>query len=68
MLTGTGGGGGVGVWGGGVVDEGGGKRWMKCRGNEEIKIGTKKYDGEEDTAIKKTASFEVMCVFYPCEA
>lgn len=25
--------------------EGGGKRWMKCRGNEEIKIGTRKCQG-----------------------
>lgn len=33
--------------------EGGGKRWMKCRGNEEIKIAIGKYRGKEDTAKKK---------------
>lgn len=26
---------------------------MKCRGNDEIKIGTRRYEGKEDTALKK---------------
>ncbi len=42
--------------------EGGGKRWMKCRGNEEIKIGLRKYRGEEDTA-KNSSSFKVSSVY-----
>lgn len=28
----------------------GGKRWMKCRGNEEIKIGMRKYQVRKGTA------------------
>lgn len=56
VLTGTGG---VGRWWVGGVDdrerEGGGKRWMKCIGNEEIKI------GNEENRINRGKSGKGVC-------
>lgn len=40
--------------------KGGGKRWMKCRGNEEIKIGTTEQVSEKEKTLhlfKSTWSF-----------
>lgn len=57
VLTGTGG---LGRWWwvevGLMRGEGGGKRWMKFRGNEEIKIGRRKYQGEVGHRKKKNPS------------
>lgn len=39
--------------------KGGGKRWMKCRGNEEIKIGTTEQVSEKEKTLhlfKSTSS------------